>query len=167
MIAKEFIEQIIAKQQYQDYVELKDRESIGSKTFDMIVVTSHNCARCLEDIRFALNHLNKDGMVVALGSCPANESQQSMHKQGDNWVGRTWQAIAELMQRPQPSVVTVDVDGGVSIIRPSKNKCQVNLYKPGSSLLWWDYKKNKDSYLNIMDPNIFLKTLKKKRRRKR
>jgi hypothetical protein len=97
----------------------------NTEKFDIIFIDGlHEYEQVHRDIINSLNSLNEGGVVLCHDMLPPSEWHQRPPAEyaGGEWNGDCWKAIARLrLEESNLSIITVDTDWGVGIIRKKEN----------------------------------------------
>jgi predicted O-methyltransferase YrrM len=100
------------------------KRDLGCRTYDLVFVDAlHEEEACLHDLEGALRRLADGGTIVVHDANPPTEWHQRPvedYAEGEPWNGTVWRAIVRFrMRHPELRLVTLDVDWGCAVIRPS------------------------------------------------
>lgn len=135
-------------------------------TYDLIFIDGlHEANQVSRDIKNALKHLNKGGMIV-LHDCNPPLLEHVTTGINGCWTGDTFYAVIDYYTlEPNIDYYTVDTDWGVGIIQPKKNYIpdqRIISLPPRDQLLreipekWKIFDKNRKELLNLISPEEFL-----------
>lgn len=127
---------------------------VNYQTYDLIFIDGlHHADQVLKDIENSLEVLNPRGRIVCHDTCPKTKKAQEIPYTGiGDWNGDCWKAIVQLrMSNPNVSVITYDIDHGVTIIEKTPSDI-LGLNK--SDLTYENFDKNRKNWLNIMSENV-------------
>lgn len=92
-------------------------------TFDIIFIDGlHEHEQVIRDIDNSLRVLNKNGIIVVHDTMPYSEIMQRVPREQVEWTGDVWKAILHFRKNKDLSILTVDIDYGVTLIKPGKQK---------------------------------------------
>ena len=122
----------------------------NNRQYDLIFVDGlHDCGQVVLDAENALKILSPNGVIVFHDTCPRTELQQRPGWRSGSWCGDVWKAIAELRQRTDCDLCTIDSDFGLTVLVPRRNT--FILKPPRRELTWADYTKNRTHFLRVTD----------------
>ncbi len=95
--------------------------------FDIIFVDGlHEANQVIRDVLNALSHLKPNGTILVNGCNPRGGEKFASYTKAavdsDLWSGDTWRAIVALRMREDLSLVVVDVDRGIAVIRRRRRR---------------------------------------------
>jgi predicted O-methyltransferase YrrM len=127
---------------------------LGSTRYDLIFVDAdHEEDQCLRDIEHAVQRLSPLGCIVMHDTNPPTEWHQrpaAEYEPGTEWNGTTWKAVVRFRRRhPGVAVVTLDVDWGCTLIRPS---AATQPPPPDMDLTWATLSERRAELLNLRPP---------------
>jgi len=129
------------------------------QTFDLIFIDGlHADYQVLKDIDNALHILNPGGTIVTHDNMPSVHVETLPEPRWDvcgSWMGTTWKAFAHMrMTRPELSMLTIDADCGLGVIRPGSQECYPK--HPWSDLEWPFYTEHRQELMNIITVEEFI-----------
>lgn len=128
----------------------QQRESL--KLGAVLIDGDHEAGQVLCDIEHALEHLVPDGAIIVHDCNPQDEQSQIVPRPVGQyrWNGDCWKAIVTLRAtRPDLSVVTLDSDEGLGLIRVATTP-QPLIPMP-SELTWPGLVANRRDWLGLVD----------------
>lgn len=89
------------------------------ETFDLIALDSFHDFRCsYEDFEFALQCLDKDGVILSHDCGPASVEIAYPNYQEGSWCGQTYASLIKFSRsHPELAITVLDTDTGIGIIR--------------------------------------------------
>lgn len=115
--------------------------------FDLIFIDGlHHADQVERDILNALKFLTDNGSIVVHDCNPTSEAMQQVPRVQGEWTGDVWRAWVKLRCRADLSMVVLDTDYGVGVIRKGK---QDPLYVRESAT-YHDFANNKKEWLNLI-----------------
>lgn len=120
--------------------------------YDIVFVDGrHTEEQSFKDVENALMILKENGTVVMHDCNPPTEWHQRDVKGKGDWNGTVWKAFAKLrMSRRDLSMLTVDCDWGVGIIRRGEQTCF-----PKCELTYKVLEFHRTEMLNLITPEAF------------
>ena len=90
-------------------------------TFDIVFIDGlHLSDQVIKDIQNSLDVLNHRGTIVMHDCLPNSEAAQLRERLGDHWNGDVWKAFAHYRKNPDLTMLTVNTDQGLGIIKKGK-----------------------------------------------
>lgn len=115
--------------------------------FDLIFIDGlHHADQVERDILNALKFLTDNGSIVVHDCNPTSEAMQQVPRIQGEWTGDVWRAWVKLRCRADLSMVVLDTDYGVGVIRKGK---QDPLYVRESAT-YQDFVNNRKEWLNLV-----------------
>lgn len=129
----------------------------------------HLYEQVVKDIENSLKYLNKGGVILVHDCNPLNENAAvraytsaevvAMNLPGYDyiWNGDVWKAIVELRaKRKDVEVMVINTDHGVGVIRQADSGIGLTLNPAQlTNLSYADLDKNRETYLNLKQPEYF------------
>lgn len=156
--------------QYEDYVFNKgtqcDIEPTHKMTsdeffkqneekFDIIFIDGMHDQHYVErDINNSLKVLNDKGFIVCHDINPTSKKMQKVPRRQNEWTGNCWKAWVKIRSRnPNINMCVVDTDYGCGIIKKGKQEL---LDLEGLKITWYNFKRNRKKWLNLISVEEFL-----------
>lgn len=114
--------------------------------FDLIFIDGlHHADQVERDILNALKVLTDNGSIVVHDCNPTSDAMQQVPRIQGEWTGDVWRAWVKLRSRADLSMVVLDTDYGVGVIRKGWQK-PINCPEGAT---YQDFAKNRKEWLNL------------------
>lgn len=125
----------------------------NTQKYDVVFIDGlHHGNQVYRDIINSLDILNEGGAIVCHDMLPKDESCQIVPREQVEWNGDCWKAWVRLRsERADLEMYVVDTDYGCGIIQPGHQ--ETIRY---TELTWPEFLKNREQWMNIIQPHIFL-----------
>lgn len=135
----------------------------NEEKFDLIFIDGdHHKETVIRDIQNSIECLSPDGCIVLHDTHPYNEVMQKVpgttgewidgiwkQKEGEEWTGDAWKAIAFFRNYSNLDIATLDFDYGITIIKKRDNSNPLEEDIRIEDLDWNYFESNKEKILNI------------------
>ncbi len=134
----------------------------NSRKFDCIFIDGlHEYDQVYMDVLNSLDNLNENGIILLHDCLPKSMSQQAVPRHQWVWNGDVWKCIVKFRCRDDLDIVTCKIDQGISIIRKTSNKNQLDLKITNfKELKFKDFYYNHKEYMRILEYDEVLEYIK-------
>ena len=132
------------------------------RKFDCIFIDGlHEYDQVCKDILNSLDNLNVNGIILLHDCLPKSISQQAVPRHQWVWNGDVWKCIVKFRCRNDLDIITCKIDQGISIIRKTSNKDQLDLKIMNfKKLKFQDFYYNHKEYMRILEYDEVLEYIK-------
>lgn len=103
-----------------------------NKSFDIIFIDGlHEAEQAYRDIENALNHLNRNGVIVIHDCYPTDRTMQEPYTNQHFWTGDVWKAFVKARAELPYEMYVIKQDFGCGIIDTTQKKSQNTDDLPG------------------------------------
>lgn len=133
--------------------------ALNKAAFDLIFIDGlHQADQVERDILNALQVLNENGSILVHDCNPTSLEMQVIPRSQKVWTGDVWKAWVRLRAtRPDLKMYVIKAESGCGLIRRGH---QTTIELP-DNLTYEGLAENREKWLNLVEPNIFLEDLKR------
>ncbi len=127
--------------------------------YDIVFIDGlHHSEQVLKDVENALKITPENGTIILHDCLPTTEKMQQWPRNGaQEWTGDVWKAVVKLSEQLDLQINVLDYDYGIGIIHKNHGYTILPPCRSTKQLVWEDFEKNKNEWLNIINFDGFNK----------